>query len=174
MDRLENFKVQIAIILIAEAAALFVLYMAGIPGLQILPMTILLILNILVIVWIVLKYERDKEQRDIDISHILGHDAKDALSFGEVGIITYDEQYNATWINEFLEERAVNVVGKKLTSWIPEITDLFNGSVDELTASDPNGEYVYEIARKENGQVLFVRDITKRFLNRLYRINLTF
>ncbi len=29
MDRLENFKVQIAIILIAEAAALFVLYMAG-------------------------------------------------------------------------------------------------------------------------------------------------
>lgn len=28
MDRLENFKVQIAIILIAEAAALFVLYMA--------------------------------------------------------------------------------------------------------------------------------------------------
>ena len=82
MDRLENFKVQIAIILIAEAAALFVLYMAGIPGLQILPMTILLILNILVIIWIVLKYERDKEQRDIDISHILGHDAKDALSFG--------------------------------------------------------------------------------------------
>lgn len=161
MDRLENFKVQIAIILIAEAAALFVLYMAGIPGLQILPMTILLILNILVIIWIVLKYERDKEQRDIDISHILGHDAKDALSFGEVGIITYDEQYNATWINEFLEERSVNVVGKKLTSWIPEITDLFNGSVDELTASDPNGEYVYEIARKENGQVLFVRDITK-------------
>ena len=146
MDRLENFKVQIAIILIAEAAALFVLYMAGIPGLQILPMTVLLILNILVIVWIVLKYERDKEQRDIDISHILGHDAKDALSFGEVGIITYDEQYNATWINEFLEERSVNVVGKKLTSWIPEITDLFNGSVDELTASDPNGEYVYELS----------------------------
>ncbi len=35
-------------------------------------MTILLILNILVIIWIVLKYERDKEQRDIDISHILG------------------------------------------------------------------------------------------------------
>lgn len=33
--------------------------------------------------------------------------------------------------------------------------------MDELTASDPNGEYVYEIARKENGQVLFVRDITK-------------
>ena len=161
MDRLENFKVQITIILIAEAAALFVLYMAGIPGLQIIPMAILLVLNILVIIWIVLKYERDKEQRDIDISHILGHDAKDALSFGEIGIITYDEQYNATWINDFLEERSVNIVGKKLTSWIPEITDLFNGSVDEITAKDPEGGFVYEIVRKENGQVLFVRDITK-------------
>ena len=161
MDRLENFKVQITIILIAEAAALFVLYMAGIPGLQIIPMAILLVLNILVIIWIVLKYERDKEQRDIDICHILGHDAKDALSFGEIGIITYDEQYNATWINDFLEERSVNIVGKKLTSWIPEITDLFNGSVDEITAKDPEGGFVYQIVRKEDGQVLFVRDITK-------------
>lgn len=161
MDRLENFKVQLAIILFAEATALFVLYMAGIPGVQFIPLLILLVFNILVIIWIVLKYERDKEQRDIDISHILGHDAKDALSYGQVGIITYDEQYNATWINDFLEERGVNIVGKKLTSWIPEITDLFNGSVDEITAKENNSDYVYDIARKENGQVLFVRDVTK-------------
>lgn len=161
MDRLENFKMQISIILIGEAAALFVLYMAGIPGIQIIPMVILLVLNILIIVWIVLKYERDKEQRDIDISHILGHDAKDALSYGQIGIITYDDQYNATWINDFLEERSVNIVGKKLTGWIPEITSLFNGSVDEITAHDPSDAYVYQIARKENGQVLFVRDITE-------------
>lgn len=161
MDRLENFKVQIAIILFAEAVALFVLYMAGIPGIQVVPLIILLVLNILVIVWIVVKFERDKEQRDIDISHILGHDAKDALAYGEVGIITYDEQYAATWINDFLESRDINIVGKKLTSWIPEISDLFNGSVDVMKARDPQSEYVYEFVRKEGGQVLFVRDITE-------------
>lgn len=161
MDRLENFKVQIIIILLAEVVALLVLYVADIPGVQILPLSIVLLINILVIAWIVIKYERDKGQRDIDISRILGHDAKDALSFGEVGIITYDEQYNATWVNDFMEERGVSIVGKKLTGWIPQITDLFNGSVDEITASDPKGPYVYNIARKENGQVLFVKDITK-------------
>ena len=38
------------------------------------------------------------------------------MSYGEIGIITYDEQYNATWINDFLEERHIDIVGKKLTS----------------------------------------------------------
>ena len=161
MDRLENFKVQIAIIIFAQVVALFVLYMAGIPGVQVLPMSILLILNIMVIVWIVMRFQRDKMAKDIDISRILGHDAKDALVFGEVGIITYDEQYNATWINDFLESRNIHVVGKKLTSWIPEISELFSGAVDEIKARDGEGQYIYEISRKENGQVLYVRDITK-------------
>lgn len=161
MDRLENFKVQIAIIVFAQIVALFVLYMADIPGVQLLPMAILLVLNILIIVWVVMRFQKDKIAKDLDISRILGHDAKDALVFGEVGIITYDEQYNATWINDFLEGRQINIVGKKLTSWIPEISELFSGAVDEIKAKDGEGQYIYEITRKENGQVLYVRDITK-------------
>ena len=27
--------------------------------------------------------------------------------------LPYDEQYNATWINDFLEERHIDIVGKK-------------------------------------------------------------
>lgn len=161
MDRLENFKVQIAIIILAQIVALLALYFAEIPGVPVLPMAVLLIINMLIIIWIVMKFQKDKETRDIDISRILGHDAKDALVFGEVGIITYDEQYNATWTNDFLDERNVNIVGKKLTSWLPEISELFSGDVDEIKAKDENGDYVYEVTRKENGQVLYVRDITK-------------
>lgn len=159
MDRLENFKVQIIIIVLLQVIALFALYAVGFEGVVMTPMITMLILNVLIIIWIIMRYQNDKTQRDIDISRILGRDAKDALLFGEVGIITYDEQYAATWINDFLEDRDVDIVGKKLTSWIPLMSDLFTGDVDVITASAQG--YTYEITRKENSQVLYIRDVTE-------------
>ncbi|MEG0526837.1 MAG: DHH family phosphoesterase [Longicatena sp.] len=159
MDKLENFKIQVAIIVLAEIAAVVVMYMANIEGVKISPMVILLLFNILIFIWIITKYEKDKMQRYVDISRILGHDAKDALMFGEIGIITYDEQYNVTWVNDFIMQRKIDIVGKKVTSWITDISNLFQGDVDVITAKSE--EYVYEITRKENAQVLYVRDVTQ-------------
>lgn len=159
MDRLENFKIQIAIVIFAQVVALIALNVANIDGVSILSMGILLVINIMIIIWIVMKFQHEKSQRDIDISRILGHDAKDALVFGEIGLITYDEQYNATYINEFLAGREILNIGNKLTSWIPEISELFRDDIDSIVARQ--GGYAYEITRKESGQVLFVRDITQ-------------
>lgn len=158
MERLENIKVQIGIVILAQFVAVFALFMADIEGVKIFPMLVLLLINTLVVLWVVYWFSSDREQRDIDISRILGHDAKEALLIGETGIITYDEAYCATWTSELLEEHGVKIIGKKLTSWIPDISQLFQGDADHITAHDQN--YVYEITRKENGQVLFVRDIT--------------
>lgn len=159
MDKLENFKIQVGIIVFAELAALFVLYMANIAGVLLWPLVVLALFNVLVFIWIITKYEKDKKERYVDISRILGHDAKDALTFGDVGIVTYDEQYNVTWVNEFLADRGLDIVGKKVTSWIAEISDLFQGDVDVVQAHRDG--YVYEIIRKENAQVLYIKDITE-------------
>lgn len=159
MDKLENFKIQVAIIILAEFVGVFVLYMADIDGVKISPLVILLLFNLLIFAWIITKYEKDKKQRYVDISRILGHDAKDALLFGEIGIITYDDQYNATWVNDFMMQRGIDIMGKKVTTWISNISDLFQGDVDVITAQCD--EYVYEITRKENSQVLYIKDITE-------------
>lgn len=158
MERLENFKVQVGIIIFAQIIALAALYLVGFHQSAIM-LTIFLAINIALITWIMYRFQNDKQKRDIDISRILGTDAKDALVFGEVGIITYDEQYTATWINDFLEMRNIGVLGKKVTSWIPEISELFQGEVDTIIAK--NEEFIYEITRKENAQVLYIRDITE-------------
>ena len=159
MERLENIKVQIGIVILAQFVAVFALFMADIEGVRIFPMIVLVLINTLVVLWVVYWFSSDREQKDIDISRILGHDAKEALLIGKMGIITYDEQYCATWTSELLEERGVKIIGKKLTSWIPGITELFQGDADRITVHDQN--YVYEITRKDNGQVLFVKDITE-------------
>lgn len=157
MERLENLKVQIGILVLAEVAAVIMFQLSGLD-LNVYLLWLMLILNVVMIVWILFRFQSEKENRDIDISRILGNDAKDALSFGNIGIITYDESYSATWMNDFLTERKIPIIGKKIANWIPEINELFQGDVDVIIGKDE--EHIYEITRKENAQVLYVRDVT--------------
>lgn len=157
MERLENLKVQIGILVLAEVAAVIMFQLSGLT-LNVYLLWLMLVLNVVMIVWILFRFQSEKENRDIDISRILGNDAKDALSFGKIGIITYDEAYSATWMNDFLTERKIPIIGKKIANWIPEINELFQGDVDVIIGKDE--EHIYEITRKENAQVLYVRDVT--------------
>lgn len=61
-----------------------------------------------------------------------------------------------------LEERGVDLVGKKLSSWISGITELFNTDGREVVIGQ-SGDRVYEITHKEDTQLLYVRDITELF-----------
>lgn len=158
MERLENLKVQIGILVLAEVAAVIMFQLSGLE-LSAMLLWLMLILNIVMISWILYRFQSEKESRDIDISRILGNDAKDALVFGKIGIITYDESYCATWINDFLSERKIAILGKKIATWIPEVNELFQGDVDVVIGKDEF--HIYEITRKENAQVLYVRDITE-------------
>lgn len=97
-------------------------------------------------------------QTNVEISRVLGKDAKDALTFGEIGIITYNEEYVATWISDYLRHMHVDIVNKKLTSFFDDIRDLFDDDVDTVV-----GEYhgnIFEVKHKEGAQVLFVKNIT--------------
>lgn len=158
MERLENLKVQIGILVLAELVAVIMLAIAKVT-INIYMLGLLFAINVVLIVWIMYRFQNEKEIRDIDISRILGNDAKDALTFGEIGIITYDENYTITWINDFLSERRNSILGKKAAAWIPEINELFQGDVDVVVAQDE--DVIYEITRKENAQVLYVRDVTR-------------
>ncbi|TFG83495.1 MAG: DHH family phosphoesterase, partial [Erysipelotrichales bacterium] len=47
---------------------------------------------------------------------------------------------------------------RKVTSWIPKCNDLFTG--DEETITVDVDDYIYQIVRKEDGQTLFLKDVT--------------
>lgn len=96
---------------------------------------------------------------ELDISRVLGKDAKEALSFGDVGILTYNNEYIVTWASPFFTEKGLDLVNKKMTSWIDDIRDLFDDDVDLITGRD--GQRVYEITRKSDAQLLFVKDVTE-------------
>lgn len=97
-------------------------------------------------------------QTEVEISRVLGKDAKDALVFGEVGIMTYNDEYVCTWMSDYLHQIAPNLVNQKLTVFFENMRDLFEEHVDTITG-EYQGQY-FEVTHKEGSQVLFVKNIT--------------
>ena len=158
MKYIERIRWQVVILILLEILALILTFFLGFTQISI-ALTIFLAINITMILWIVYTIEKAKETQDIDISKVLGRDAKEALDVGKIGIIVYNDAYEATWISDYLIDQGIHLVGKKLTTFIANITDLFNDEVDVIT-----GRYedtIYEVYRKEDAHVLFVKDITR-------------
>ena len=97
-------------------------------------------------------------QTEVEISRVLGKDAKDALVFGEVGIMTYNDEYVCTWMSDYLRQIAPNLVNQKLTVFFENMRDLFEEHVDTITG-EYQGQY-FEVTHKGGSQVLFVKNIT--------------
>lgn len=110
------------------------------------------------VVYLIYKYEREKKGRILSISRVLGTDTKDALIYGQIGIIIYDDDYVATWCSELFEERGISIVGERLTRAIPGSEVLLNGESDKAIFVIDEREY--EITRSEADRVLFIKDVT--------------
>ena len=159
MDKLENFKFQISVLVFCEFIIIGLLWILGAGFDLLIALACAIIYNSFLVIWTMIRYDQEKKKRDINLAHILGNDAKDALLVGEVGIIVYDETYSVTWFNDFLADRGFDYMGKKLTQWSAQLNGLFVDDVDEMTIQD--GDYTYEVIRKEDSQVLYVKDVTE-------------
>lgn len=158
MEKIENFKIQLIILLIFEVLIIGLLAMLGVNLIVIFMMSCVILFNVFLVVWIMIRYDRENKNRNLDLTRILGNDANDALLFGEVGILVYDENMIVTWINDFLEERNIDLIGKKLSSWNFDLNKLFVDNIDNVMIHDK--EHVYDVSRKENSTVIYVKDVT--------------
>lgn len=57
--------------------------------------------------WLLEIFKEHGMKTEVDISRVLGKDAKDALNFGDVGILTYNEEYIVTWASPSLKRRVL-------------------------------------------------------------------
>lgn len=158
LDKIERLKLQIGIVFIVEVVAvLAVLFLLGWTAIWL--AAILLVINIAAFAYLVMTYDNEISENSISISRVLGSDAKEAFIFGQVGLVTYDDNYSITWMSDMFEEREIDFVGEKITLWLPETVALFQG--DEEQISLPYLERIYKVVRKADAQVLFFQDITE-------------
>lgn len=158
MKYIEQIKMQVIVLILMELLILALLFFLGFSNVA-MAIAAFLLVNITMILWIVYTIQKAKETQDIDISRVLGREAKEAFDFGKIGIIVYDDNYEVTWVSDYLIDRGIHLVGKKATAFIPEITDLFNGEVETITGEFEDS--IYEVSRKLEGHVLFIKDVTR-------------
>lgn len=158
MKFIDQIKVQVGVILLMEIISLAMMFYLGLKEVAI-AVTIFLFINIVLVLWIVYTIEKNKEVQDIEIEKILGNDTIEALKFGKMGILIYNDNFEVTWINEYLLEQNIHLIGKKVTSFMSEISELFQGEVD-IVQGERDGR-IYEAYRKESGNVIFIKDITR-------------
>lgn len=116
------------------------------------------IINAVALYYLWAIFQEEIKARAFGISRILGSEAKDAFIFGEIGIVTYDENYLITWMSELFEQRNINSISNKVTMWLPEVNALFQGDSESVIVK--LDENYYEITRKEDAQILFFKDVT--------------
>ena len=83
--------------------------------------TILVIVVILAnIVYLLSFYnqiDRKNKINNIKVNSLILNNLKEIDMFGEIGIVFYDEAFEVIWINDFLENRRINLVGKNLVKF---------------------------------------------------------
>ena len=146
----------VAVVLAAIAAIWLFAIGKTVGGLSVLAVTIVLA-ALFFGFWRSVRQQGVKVQ--IDISRVLGKDAKDALQFGQIGLLTYNDEFVCTWESDFFSDRGLDLVNRKLTSWIPGIRTLVDEEVDTITGT-ADGR-IYQISRKKDAPLLYVQDVTE-------------
>ncbi len=121
---------------------------------------IFIVANFVLMIYIFLIMELDKRKRTVDINRVLGTEAKEALEYGMVGIIIYDDNFVVSWASDFFENRQINIIGEKITKIFPEMGVLFSGNKHRVVITNEDGTK-YECVKEESSQVVFVKDITE-------------
>lgn len=158
----ERFERQINILMIFYIVQLVIVFLCYQFFQEFLPfvLLILLIVNAVILLSNVYYNFRQSRSRLISIQQVLGKEAKDALLFGDIGLVTFDENYVIEWMSELFEDSSKRFIGEKISTWIPETSDLIRGNQNEIVVNYRN--YILKIARFKQGNTLFVKDVTRQ------------
>ncbi|MDD6466738.1 MAG: DHH family phosphoesterase [Erysipelotrichaceae bacterium] len=156
-DQLEKIKVNAVILFTAEIVIALILEF----GFRVRYASFILlfvVVDALFLAFVMHSYSEDEAIRKYEIKEIVSENMADAIQFGDVGIVTYNQEYMITWMSDLFIQREVNYVGEKVTMWLPDINQLFKNEVDEVTVEFEG--YRYLVTRLNGEQVLFFKDIT--------------
>ncbi len=160
LNKFDKFKLYVVLTSILELVGLIIGAITF--GLNVVFIAILIfVIDIVFLGLLIYMHQKERQERLVDIAKILGSDAKEALAYGEIGMLVYDDDFRITWMSDFFMERNINYIGEKITKWIPEINMIFQGD-EELIIKEYEDTF-YEIERKTNSQLLFFKDITEQF-----------
>lgn len=141
--------------LLFVTAALILLLFAHVKWQIVLIVTILESAALLIVV---ISNIRNRKQRMLSISNIIGEDGMQSLIYAKTGMIVYDNDYIIQYVSEYLQQQGFKGIGKKLTMVFEESQALFDGNVERIIIDFNDRKY--EFTKAETCQIVYVKDVT--------------
>lgn len=152
--QLRNF---LMFILILENTLLFSLYLLLNRSMLLMFAIYAFIKNIILFILIFyLSYLHEKN--NLSVSDALSSDAKNALIFGGIALVQYDENRNIVWTSDLFKELNINIVGVKLLEWQPHLVSLFEDETIKII--DIKGRK-FEAYNSRQTKLIYLKDMTQ-------------
>lgn len=156
MDRLNKCKQQFIFILVAEVIAIFLTY-AMIQENLVLLFALVVTCNNALIGWGLFAVLNQLETNHVTISNVLGQETKNAILFGLVGMLMYDENHVISWQSDLFDEMELDFVGMRLGECLPSLEENFES---EEIHTVHIGEQQFEVYNNQDTCTLYLKDVS--------------
>lgn len=114
---------------------------------------------VLLIIYYFLDYIRSEDNRQIEKNLNASMDA--ALTKGEIGILSYNDEYEITFMSKFFAKRNLEHLEEKILNWLPELQDIIEGKNESKTIIINDEKYL--VSKLDNTSILTFKDISVEY-----------
>jgi len=114
------------------------------------------------VIYLLVFYSKVDTLNDINTkktNFVLTNNVEDIFSFTESGIIFYDDDFNVVWINDFIDNRIFNIVGKNLIKFNNDFCKILEDKNETCKLTINNK--IYECKCLKELKVVLIRDINQ-------------
>lgn len=105
------------------------------------------------------KIDKKNSMNNIKVNSLILNNLKEIEKIGEVGIIFYNEFFEVIWINDFLDNRNVNIVGKNIIKYNNDLCLIVEDKHESIKITIDNR--IYECRCLKELKMVIMKDITQ-------------
>lgn len=111
--------------------------------------------------------EKRGKQNYIDTKTIMSADIKEAYQFGEIGLLSYDENGEIVWMSELFSYRNINAIGLLVQEWLPTVRIFFKKDYNVNQVKVELGNRIYSVMHLPDLKLMLFKDVTE--LENIYK-----
>lgn len=105
------------------------------------------------------KIDKKNTINNIKVNSLILNNLKEVEKFGEVGIVFYNESFEVIWVNDFLDSRRINIVGKNIVKFNNDFCFITEDNYESIKINIENR--IYECKCLKELKMIIMKDITQ-------------
>ena len=97
---------------------------------------------------------------------VIGGDVKEAYSFGMIGLVVVDKNFNILWTSDLFRERKIFVLDRNILTWQPDleklvqVSEALEDNIDDTIKLEIDSRN-YEVKYLSDAGLFIFKDITE-------------